>query len=56
MIKPPMSKTILFCVVIICATILTFNNNLTPDNFITIILPMLTFKAGEWLGSKKEIK
>lgn len=55
MIKPLLSRTILFSLVIICTTILTFKGILTPENFLLIILPVLSFKAGNWdERSKKE--
>jgi hypothetical protein len=48
MIKPLMSKTILFSIVILCSTILTFKGVLSAENFLLIVLPILSFKAGDW--------
>ena len=56
MIKPLMSKTILFSLVIISSTILTLKSVLTADYYLYIIMFILGFKAGDWAKSnKKEI-
>ena len=45
-------RTIIYLVSIICATVLTITNKLSSDNFITIVMSILAFKAGVLVDNK----